>query len=871
MNTIETTHKAFGLGTAQKVAMPAGSTIEQIAETVHGITDSLVAFVRAPEGYVSEWIEVPRSMWRYIRPKVNDCVMFGYVPGKSVLRAIFAVVVAVVVAIVAPYLTAALGTIGGALATAALGVGLSVLGNVLFPAEKPQGPTAVAQQQASEEQARSFKNVDSDSNILAKEAYLPIICGVRRVSPPEIALPAYSMQNGIQTVSRIFALEGHHAISEIQVDDSPVSDFDAITTETRDGAEWSSTRTFITKVTNTTSVREELSSFSADALVIVDQAEPENSEPRWVRFATLFDEKMEEVVIRLQFDNFLKTDSATDKVRVPLRIRFRKKGSSGAWYNLPEVHVTGRDISTNLKEVRIRWDSNFGVADTVGDLAYNFFRSVPAAGFTLSDGSSGVQWTAHPWFSAGTGIRDTRNISGWRNGIRVVLNRDDFPKDAFEWEVIRGCASVETALNVSNYVFDGAVNSFFRAKNVSSRWQLPVDQGTLVPRVSVILATTIVDREPCQRPGTALIALTSRGQSVSNVTVKAARYVRDWDGTGWNSLVTSKNPATHYRQILFDYLAYHGVDTSLIVDEEFVAWRQECIDRGYELSLVLSGQSVRDALDQIATAGYARPRFSDGFGIDFFRDRSAERPKQTFSPRNARISVEWQMAEKPVGIRAKFQNEEDGYKDDERQINNPVYTNFAGYEVREYSSITKPELVERRAVFDLLQSFYQGRRAITIETSLEGVLCERGTLIGVVSDLLSDSEFGARIRSVVDETTFSIDQVVPAESTSSIFNVGNIFDSENIFAVGEQTVCLISTPNGTIEARVASAEDGFIRVSEILPSLDLEGAHVVIGPPSRLTRRCIVLDVKRTSEERATVIAVDEAPEIWETMIERFG
>lgn len=868
MTTIDTLHKPHGLSSVQSVAMPAGSTIEEIAVAVHGTAESLVAFLRAPLGHVSEWIEVPRALWRHIRPKVSDAVLIGYRPGKSVLKSVFAIVAAVIVSVVAPYLTAAFGSaILGGLASAALGVGLSLLGNLLFPAERPPGsPGAPA-----EEQARSFRNVDSDSNVLAKEAYLPIIAGIRRVSPPEIAIPRYSVSDGVQTISRIFALDGHHAISDVQVDDAPVTGFSAITTQVVEGAEASPTSTFVNKVSNNTSVREELSSFSADALVLVDQEEPANSEPRWVRFTTVFDERMEEIIIRLQVDSFLKTDDASARVRVPVRLRFREKGTAGEWFNLPEVHIVGRDISTSLREIRLRWDNTFGAEDTVGDLTYDFFRSVPAAAFTLSDGSTGVQWAAHSSFSNGSGLRDTKNITGRRNGLRIVLDPEAFPKKAYEWEVMRGAASVSNALNVSNYVLSGAVNSLFRAKSVSSRWELPVDQGALIARLSVVMATTLVNRQPCQRPGTALIAMRSRGQTVNNVTVLAGRYVRDWDGSGWSVLTTTKNPAVHYRQILWDYLTYHGIDTSLIDEASFVAWRQECIERGYEVSAVFSGQATRDALDLCAAAGFARARFSDGFGVDFFRDRSPERPKQTFSPRNARIAVEWQMDEQPVGIRAKFQNEANGYKDDELQINNPVYANFQGYEVREYGSMTNARLIERRAVFDLLQAQFQGRRAVTIETALEGVLCERGDLIGVVTDLLNDAESGARIRTVHDETTFTIDQRIPAESTESLFDVDNIFQPDNIFRIGEQTICLISTPEGTIESRVVAAEGDTIRIADLLPSLDVAGAHITLGPASRLMRRMIVSEVRRTSEERATVIAVDEAPEIHRIMQERFG
>lgn len=869
---LEIAHQMQGVGAVHRISVPyARATVEEIAAQVYEGAEGVCAWLRAPAGHAVEWIEIPRQMWSWIRPKVGDAVKFTFRPGKSVVRAIFAVIVAIVVAVVAPYLAIALGTIGGALATAAVGVGLSLLGNALFPVSTPSSSSA---DNIDADKQRAFSNVETDSNLLAKEAYLPVVAGTRRLSPPEIAYPLLRLESGIQTVARVFALDGRHAISSVQVDETPVADFPSITTEIKDGAETSSvSTTLLTKVNNTVSVSETLSTFSADEVTLVDQTKPSNSEPRWVRFTTISDPKMEEIILRLQFSSFLKSDEGAVKVRVPLRIRFRPKGSTGAWFNLPEIHVVGRDISTSLKEVRIRWDSQFGTEDAGGELAYGFFQRVPpVTAYTLSDGVTGDQWQADSWFVNGAGLTATTNISGRRNGVRVTLNETDYPKQAYEWEVIRGLACSASTFFPATYVLGSFVNSFFVSRySPSATWIIPIDQGAYTSAVSLALATTVVNRQPCQRPETAIIGLKAVGQSVKNVTVIASRYVKDWDGVGWNTETTTTNPASHYRQVLFDWLSYNGVDTDLISNADFVAWRQECIDRGYEVSALMAGESVLDNLARIATAGFARPRYSDGFGVDFFRDRSAERPVQSFSPRNATISIDWSMSAKPAGVRAKFQNETDGYKDDEIQISNPVYSNSPRYNVVEYDSIANPELVYRRAYFDMLQMHYQGRRSITVDTAIEGLICERGDLVAVVTDLLNDNNSGTRIRSVIDYTNFTIDQRIPVESTESIFDADNMFALDDIFTVGEQSVCLISTPTGTEMRTIVAAEGDVIRVSGSLPSLDLVGAHVVIGPLSKFTNRCIVSEIQRQSEERAKIILLDEAPEIYEQMQERFG
>lgn len=871
-------HMAQDVGLTQRLTMPLGSTVEEIACVSHSRLDDVKAYVRAPQGHAVEWIELPRDQWRHVRPKVNDAIMFGYRLHDDWVKSAFAIAASIAISIAVPFLAPIIGTLGAALAGAALGIGASLAINALFPSQQAQlssSAYSAAGASAPQERARQFANVESGSNVLAKEAYLPVVVGTRRVAPPEIAQPHYFLEDGQQTINRIFAWDGHHSITDVQVDRAPVSDYSNITTQIRDGAETSSVSTFITKVTKPTSVSDTLSTFSLDALTLVDQETPSNSEPTWVRFTTASDAKLEEINLRLQLDSFIKTDSATENIRVPIRIRLRPKGSSGDWVNLPEIHFVGRDVSTSLKELRFRWDGIFGNDEPGGSLQYEFFQRVPAAGYTLSDSSTGDQWQADASFVSGAGIRDVANMQGRRNGIRITLDEVTIPKQEYEWEVIRGIAVSRDALNNGNYVLSGAVNSLFLARSVSASWQVPIDQGSYVGRVTVQQATSIVGRQPCQRPSVALLALQAKGQSVRSVTALASRYAWDWDGTGWNTLTTTSNPATHYRQVLADYLTYHGISTDLIVNDQFVGWRQECIDRGYEVSAVFSGSSVKDTLDGIATAGYARPRFSDGFGIDWFRDRSAERPVQTFSPRNASINIEWVMGEKPVGVRGNFQNADRDYADDELQINNPFYTNFSGYDVRTYATIAKPDLIRRRATFDMLQAYYQGRRAIVVDCSIEGLICDRGDLVGVVTDLMDDAHSGARVRKVIDNVTFTYDQDIPVESTTSLFGIPDIFDPANIFTVGEQSVVLMSTPNGTEMRAVTAAEltaDGqTIRVDAPFSSLDLTGAHFVLGPVSRFMTRCIVSDVKRQGQENAQLVLVDEAPEIFQMIQERFG
>lgn len=868
---VQTLHMVRGLGGGfvQSIEMPGGLTVDALVRRVYGAQARVSAWIRAPAASLCEWVEVPREQWRFVRPRHE--VRFSYRPAGDVKEFFEDVGDFIQEEIIDP-----VKDIFDPPAPTVPQVKIEPPPPVtITPTVTAQPSAGIGGTRPSTASASAFSNVDSDSNVLGRDAYLPMVAGQRRISPPEIAQPFPFMDEGIQSFHRIFAFDGHHDLSSIQVDGSPVTDFPSITTQTRSGAEDAATATFVDKVSNVRFVSEELSRFILDGTDLVDQEEPADSEPRAIRFTTISHAKLEEITMRLRVSGMVVSSDASITVRVPVRIRFRAKGSSGAWTNLPEIHLIARTSAPTLQEVRLRWDNEFGVLEQGGDITYQFYQQVPAATVgTLSDGSTGVQWQAASHFVADAGaLRGTQNITSDRNGVRVQLSEDVNPKIAYEWEVRRGLAENSGAFVADTYQVSGVVYPMFLGYASGTTWRVQFDQSNYLAGIVLEYGLSLVNEPPCQRPGTALLALKSRGQTVRNITVLASRYVRDWDGSGWNTLSTSSNPAVHFRQLLHDFLSHYGVDTSLINDDEFVAWRTECAARGYEVSAVFSGATMRAALEAIAVAGYARPRYSDGFGVDWFRDRSAERPVQIFSPRNSNITLNWVQEPQPTGIRATFQDSADDYRDNEVQISSPAYTSFQGYETRDYSSISKHDLVVRRATFEMLQQFYQSRRRWSVSAATEGLICERGDLVGVITDLLDDTNSGARVREVLSSTTLRLDQLIPPDPTTELFSVPNIFALDDIFIEGAQTICLVMTPSGTEQRSVVSADatDGTIRVDEPFTSTDLRGAHIALGPASRFTRRCVVADVERAGEERAALTLVDEAPEVWSEMSRRFG
>jgi hypothetical protein len=851
----------------QKFSAPAGQSVREIVLSMYGAEDGICAWVM---GRAGTWEQIPRHQWPFVRPAKSDVLRFTFRPHGGGKNNLFATVAAVALAVLLPgigtALTAAFGAFAGGLATAAIGIGTSLLIQKLFPAEGQR----LAKQDTSN--TKGLREVNTDSNLLARDQILPIVID-RVISPYEICEPRIQQVDGIDTVRRVFALNGRHSISNIKVDGTPISDSPSIvTTETRDGLESSGTYTsFMSDVAASVSINEALSTFIVSGTSLEDQDTPRNSEPRWMHFTTPGHDNLSEVVIRTRLDTFLKTTDDASNVRLPLRIRVRPAGGdSGDWINFPEVHIIGNSQRPATLEHRFRWDDFFGAIDQNSAFTYEFWTTVPAAGTTLSDGNTGVQWQANTQFDTeiGSGLQRSKNIRGRRNGLQVVLSESVLPKGALEWQIMRGYASIQSTLN-SSYQISGTVESLFVAKS-SGGWSIAVNQNAHVAQASIIQASAIANEPPCQLPGTAVVGIQSKGQSVVNVSMYASRYVLDWNGSAWaTSTASSTNPATHYRQVLVDHLDAMGVDDSVIDNDAFVAWRTECAARGYACSAVMGGDSIGDTLAALAVAGFARPVFGVSYSIDYFKDRSAESPVQTFSPRNcSSISAQIVNPDRPLGVRASFENADDEYRSDEIQVTLGNAVDVSNFEAVTFSAISDPDLVRRRATFDLLQRDKRRRQWI-VETSIEGVVCSVGDLVSVVSDLFDDKSHGARIRSALNSTTLVLDQSIPATAASDWADTPSV---ANLFTVGERSLAFVSTEAG-VEQRTITAMDGNVIVldSALTDTDNLAGAHVSITNLTNASHRCFVTSIQRQNDETAILTLVDEAPEIWSEMQRLFG
>lgn len=213
------------------IRIAAGATLLEIATQVlpaplHSYPH-LRLIVMAPDGRQSV---IDQNLWSHCRPKPGVTVIIRVVPGKDALRAVLSI--AIMVAAVAlgqfgPLLAGTLG-IGGAGWTALITLGVNVVGSLLANALIPPPET--------EEDAPNRYQIFGWRNRLDPDGAIPVVLGQIRVAPPFAAIGWSEIVGDWQYIRALFTFGyGQLSLSDFRIGDTPLSDYDEVDIEVRDG------------------------------------------------------------------------------------------------------------------------------------------------------------------------------------------------------------------------------------------------------------------------------------------------------------------------------------------------------------------------------------------------------------------------------------------------------------------------------------------------------------------------------------------------------------------------------------------------------------------------------------------------------------
>jgi hypothetical protein len=875
-----------------------GCTIAEMVERTPGLPPD---FMRRGEVLIGEY-PILRRFWKRIRVKPGHKITLHYPlgngggkkgGGKNGILGLIVSIAALVASVFT--LGGGLAFLGSAFAQGAIGAKLAAGAISLAGALAARALTPLPAQPKQKGQPDQKGPASLSGNVLGAGAPVPAVIGTRRIFPPLGAQPLIERVDGDEIVEAFFVLAGAHDLTEIRLGDAAIEDAEDVTCQIKYGHADDDPMDLIERYSLTVTPQIELSRHAVtpdDQQLLSDQEQPTRSLPKWhaTRSSTT---PPDEIWLHFSFVQGLYKSGSNDHWGVPLRIRMRASADDD-WIYLPEIHYASNSTQEIRASVRLLWGDGPEVVPGIsanegwvaaykhaaGDASPTSEDYDADASFSAGDGSDGLYQGAE----ASTNVR---RVTLSRYEAVFYLDADAVPKGACQIEIKRGAAYHASDFSKSGHSYDGDDRDLFWYILSSGRAYAPESRENVADQVYLLRCASVVNEHPCPKGGLfAIIAIKAVNRSVDSLSVRASRYVRDWDGTGWNTLTTTSNPAPHLRDIWTGPLTPDPLPPSLIDEDSLVAWRQACIDEGYRCNLVVEGETLTDVENKVAGAGYALPRKSESWGVIRDRDRSADDPEQIFTQRNSRgLTMAKAFARLPDAVRAVWYDADLDDAEQQKIVYRPTLTDAqrANPRIEEirYDAIDNEEDATARALFDLGQAEL---RAATwsFQAPAEALRATRGDLIGVNHDTLDRTHGSARIADVDIENGEDgpvvagvwLDAAVPVWNEPGVFEITDWFAQEDVFTIGLVSSARIRRSDGSFSVHALSVVTGTRDHLVFATPVDVEedddgsptvrpGNLVSVGEAGSEARRLIITAIKWDRGQVASIEAVDEAQELF--------
>jgi hypothetical protein len=900
----------FALGSPRSARFPAGLRLDEMAERMPGLPRGF-----ALDGEIRiDGAIIPRAAWRLTKPKARRAgrpvavtfharIRGGGGGGKSGLAIVGALVIAIAATAIsggvlgpagALSISASLGA--GSVGAVALSAAVSIVGGLLLRALAPP-PVRPKLGQQGEFNRDARGSASAQGNILEPNGPIPRVVGSRKIFPPLAAEPYVYFEGQDEWVEVIYTLAGPHDLSDIRIDGNPIDEAEDLEFELREGWPGDPALNIVRQQTRTTPIQLEMSQHDVktddqDALV-------DNSPASLPGFHGVSSNAApDQVLIHLVFGQGLgRLDAvATKPMRVPIRLRLRRLGDV-SWINLPELHYEGATLRPERATIRLIFQDgeNTVIPNVPSSGAFVEARKLAPGQTTIMPSTD--DWAADGYFSAGaggdwldqntTGTTNVRNVTLTAEGANVFLDTGVFTPGIYQIEIMRGAAFLTSNYTVATYFYDDgttdAVHDFFFWRADGSNSLIPesrenvVDSCTLLRTISLWAAAPVVTGE------FAYIAVRARNRRIERLSTVASGYVRDWDGSGWNTWAITSNPAPHFRDVLMGALNLDPLPPALIDDASLVDWRAASITLDYSCDYIAEGDRIADVLTIIGGCGFARPYQSEIWGVIRDLDRSADGPVQVFSPRNSR-DFKWSKAfsRLPDGFRINFQDAEIDFTPAQLIVFRP---GVAGPRLEQvsYEGLTAIDKLQRRAAFDLAQAELRST-IYSLTVPYESIVARRGSLVGVLHDVLETQAGFGRVFSVEKSggnvTGITLDSEVPTWDEPDMDGVTDMDAVADMDTVGRASGVAIRRTNGETSVHLLSNATGETNVLTFatpvaddttaggpfdpatISQIDV-GCLAVTGLFGQEFRRMVVTLMEPSDDFTAKMTLVDEAPELW--------
>lgn len=842
---------------------------------------------------------VPREMWHVVRPKpftsdgVPVVVNMLMAPGRGAkgtsTKNIITIVASIAVlaaatfitggglSVLAPGIFAAAGTFGaGGLGAALAGAAVSAAGLLAIQALTPP-PT-----KKKDDREKTSESAAADGNVLEPGASIPRIVGTRKIFPPFMARPLIEIVGEDEIVEAIYGLAGPHKLEDIRVDGSPITQIPEVQFDVREGWDNDTPITMIGRYSHTSEPQVTLTDHTTQPAAqtqLENQSNPEASIPQWHTVTTRKDP--DQIWLQMYWpEGIIDTDNVTTNRVLPVRIRMRPIGTT-TWLNLPEIQFKGKKQKLYRKAIILKWATPGALpALPTDDAPILAFWSVP----TQAVAPIGIGgWTAHTTFSGGAPINSMANIALFQDRVEIFLNHADFIRGVrWEVQVKRGYLYTFGSLNVTTYALSeagGSIVSLFDYRTVATIHQIDHSKNGVTATTVLARVVSIWDRHPIATIGLALIAIRGRNRNIGRLSILASGYVPDYSGVAgiWDSWTITSNPAPHFRWALTGVLNAEPMPEDLIDDPNLVDWRLWCATNAHTADIVLTGNSLGESLDLIASCGRARRRMSETWGVVIDRPRATEPPIQIFSPRNSNnFSADKPFAKVPDAFQVAYINAADDYQPDEVIVYNPDIDpgDAVIFEALDYDGIVDTGKVTDRAIFDF-RVLNERASTYSLQTDIETLVCRRGDVIGINHDVIDIHMYYARVKSVQisgpNVTGITLDTEVGIDGGGNLFTASNLFTLTSLFITGRKIGSAIRLQTGALLTKEVNADPletatlvfttPFTDTGVVIP-----GLLVVIGTQATEFGRYLVFGIEYGGDFVANLTVVDEAPSIHELL-----
>jgi cell wall-associated NlpC family hydrolase len=716
-------------------AIPHGFTIAEMLQMC-GITHLELINVAIGDRIV------PRDRWHQVKPKPGRIVTVTATPlgglggggggGKDTLKTVLTIAI-MAAGIAAPYALAGLGvaglvgaggalTFGGALLSAGVGIGGTLLVSALIPPPRAQLSAVTPESTTGTSLA-----ISGGRNEARPYGVVPLVLGEYQMTPVLAAAPFTEIAGDDQFLRMLFCLGyGEIDVSQIKIGETDIDEFDGVELEIRRGLDNEAPPQLYSSVVHEDSYSVLLDAAAgyvvrtsrADAdEVLLDITFPTGL----VQLADNGDKLNRSVTFEVAYSpagagTWVPVNSASPTFTRGLDLLFRSPecvfggagthagviGWGGVWGTKP-AYLPANQFSWEVSGyVFADVEGTYGFAidgsDACdlfidGQLVTSFYGQHAAAGnfnsnqveFSLTKGWHAIRARvecrsgnggaiAIGWLTPGSGafvaIPANRLAPSSVGGPLGQLNYRWFSTAGYTGTItVTAARADQIRLQVA---FAGAHSQYdvrIRRLTADTTDVRIVDKAYL----SSIRSITATNPVKLERVATLAVRIKATNQLngvIDTLNCKVVSVLPDWDkdsGT-WIRRGTS-NPASIYRAILQGPANKRPLPDSRIDLEELAAWHEECEEKGLQCNAIIDfAGTVGERLRDVAATGRAAFGMRNG-KYSIVRDRKQTVPVQHFTPRNSRnFSAEKVFADVPHALRVQFINRDAAYQRDERIV-----------------------------------------------------------------------------------------------------------------------------------------------------------------------------------------------------------